>query len=182
MICYEIADVSHVGNPLKTFHPNHNVVVLECKFFSFMNRHFVPKFELCHKTEPVTETSIVVDGCWFSIFVQSEWSNFAAEYLLFLHKSCSTCSGYFTRQHVMIAHPLVDAFQTCIKPITFAETVFIFAIFASVLFPVKLVIGSQWWVEGNFRFEVFAERFREALKTMWRTICGPRAVNCPLLH
>jgi len=32
----------------------------------------------------------------------------------------------------MIAHPLVDAFQTCIKLITFAKTVF-FAIFASVL-------------------------------------------------
>ena len=42
----------------------------------------------------------------------------------------------------MIAHPLVDAFQTCIKPIAFAETVFVFAFFASVLFPVKLVIGS----------------------------------------
>jgi len=31
MICSfdEITDVSHVGNRLKIFHPNHNVVVLE---------------------------------------------------------------------------------------------------------------------------------------------------------
>jgi len=31
MICYfdKITDPSHFGTPLKTFHPNHNVVVLE---------------------------------------------------------------------------------------------------------------------------------------------------------
>ena len=46
----------------------------------------------------------------------------------FLHKSRPTCNGYFTRQYVIIAHPLVDAFQTCIKLITFVETVFVFAV------------------------------------------------------
>ena len=112
-------------------------------FFSLMNWRFLRKFQISQTIEPVNETTIVC-RC------KSDFpSLYKVNAQILLFSTCFFCINLVQRaratshhvqlQHVMVAHSLVDTFQTNIKTITFAKTVFVFANFVSVLiFPVIL--------------------------------------------
>lgn len=105
-------------------------------FFSFMHWCFLRKFQISHKIEPVETTineTTIICRCE-SDFPFSYKAN--AQILLF--SICFFCINWdqraratshnVQRQHVMVAHFLVDTFQANIKTIIFAETIFVFAI------------------------------------------------------